>query len=284
MQESFFKPGSRSSKLYLVVSRSTSFRPRFSISGMLILHLQLIIFLQRVYRIFGSNRVLGIWNSLKTSPVLTQFRWSQLVETGFLANRHLFSEVSWLPDLLTSAYPYTPIPGLLALHIRRGDFEGHCLHFAKWSSPMNGFNQFPEMPDQFVPPAAAGRGEYTEEGKEIYLRHCFPDIKQIVGRVEQIRATPAGQGLKNIFIMTNAKKPWLQELKTALDEMGGWEKIVSSRDLELDWEQRYIAQAVDMLIGQRAQVIIGNGVRCDPRFVGRNDADGSGPVARSFRA
>ncbi|KAI0801371.1 hypothetical protein C8Q74DRAFT_1241589 [Fomes fomentarius] len=209
--------------------------------------------------IFGSNRVLGIWNSLKTSPVLTQFRWSQLVENGFLANRHLFSETSWLPDLFTSAYPYTPIPGLLALHIRRGDFESHCLHFAKWSSPMNGFNQFPEMPDQFEPPAAAGRGEYTEEGKEIYLRHCFPDIKQIVGRVEQIRATPAGQGLKNIFIMTNAKKPWLQELKAALDEMGGWEKIVSSRDLELDWEQQYIAQAVDMLIGQRAQVIIGNG-------------------------
>ena len=35
---------------------------------------------------------------------------------------------------------------------------------------------------------------------------------------------------------------------------------MNSRDLELDSEQQYVAQGVDMLIGQRAQVIIGNGV------------------------
>ena len=222
------------------------------------------LFTHTVRRIFGSNRVLGIWDSLKKSPVITQSRWSQLIEDGFLANRHLFTESSgWVPDILDrpSAYPYTPIPGLLALHIRRGDFEGHCLHFAKWSSRMNGLNQFPEMPDKFEPPLAKGWGEYTEEGKEIYLRHCFPDIKQIVQRVEEIRVSPAGQGLKNIFIMTNAKRPWLRDLTQALRKTGGWGKIASSRDLKLSWEQQYVAQAVDMLIGQRAQVIIGNGVR-----------------------
>ncbi|RPD82752.1 hypothetical protein L226DRAFT_450702 [Lentinus tigrinus ALCF2SS1-7] len=211
--------------------------------------------------IFGSKRILGVWDSLKRSPVITQFRWSKLIEDGYIANRHLFSRPSWLSSIFSrpSAYPYTPIPGLLVLHIRRGDFEGHCLHFARWSSQWNGFNQFPELPDHFEPPPTAGWGEYTEEGKNIYLRHCFPDIQQIVDRVAEVRASPAGKGLKNVYIMTNGKRPWIAELKEALNGMGGWEKIASSRELVLDWEQQYVAQSVDMLIGQRAQVLIGNG-------------------------
>ncbi|TCD62115.1 hypothetical protein EIP91_007469, partial [Steccherinum ochraceum] len=38
-----------------------------------------------------------------------------------------------------------------------------------------------------------------------------------------------------------------------------WEKIATRRDLTLDWEQTFVSQAVDMLVGQRAQVLIGNG-------------------------
>ncbi|KAI0756218.1 hypothetical protein C8Q80DRAFT_1127284 [Daedaleopsis nitida] len=211
---------------------------------------------------FGSKRILGIWDSLKRSPVITEFRWSQLIEDGFVANYRLFSSTSWLVSLFSgapSAYPYTPIPGLLALHIRRGDFEGHCLHFARWSSQWNGFNQFAELPDQFEPPPSAGWGEATPEGEQLYLRRCYPTVAQIVERVAAVRATAAGQGLRNVYIMTNAKKPWITELKGALWKMGGWEKIASSRDLSLGWEQQFVAQSVDMLIGQRAQVIIGNG-------------------------
>lgn len=205
--------------------------------------------------------MLGIWPSLKTSPILTEFRWSQLIEDAYTLNRRLFTHVSWFSNLFsTDAYPYDVIPGLLALHIRRGDFEGHCLHFAKWSSQYNGFNQFPELPDHFAQPEQAGWGEPTEEGKQSYLRHCFPDIQQIVQRVSEVRATPAGQGLKDIYIMTNGKKPWVADLKAALRATGGWDHIASSRELVLDKEQQYIAQSVDMLIGQRAQVLIGNGV------------------------
>ncbi|KAH9854362.1 hypothetical protein C2E23DRAFT_818421 [Lenzites betulinus] len=210
--------------------------------------------------IFGSQRVLGIWPSLKSSPILTEFRWSRLIERAYTLNEHLFTSVSWFSRLFNrSAYPYDKIPGLLAIHIRRGDFEGHCLHFAKWSSQYNGFNQYPELPDHFEQPQQAGWGEATEEGKRIYLRHCFPDIPQIVQRVLEVRDTPAGKGLKDIYIMTNGKRPWVAELKAALKETGGWDKIASSRDLVLNKEQQYIAQSVDMLIGQRAQAIIGNG-------------------------
>ncbi|KAI0652646.1 hypothetical protein C8Q79DRAFT_897559 [Trametes meyenii] len=211
--------------------------------------------------LFGSTRVLSIWDSLKTSPILTEFRWSQLIEDAFTANRHLFSKISWWSTLFFSrnAYPYDMIPGLLVLHIRRGDFEEHCMHFATYQSEYNGFNQFPELPERFDPPARSATNEVTEEGIQTYLRHCFPSIPQIVQRVKEVRGTRAGKGLKYIYIMTNGKKPWVAELKDALAKTGGWEKIASSRDLVLNWEQQYVAQSVDMLVGQRAQALIGNG-------------------------
>lgn len=60
--------------------------------------------------------------------------------------------------------------------------------------------------------------------------------------------------------MTNASPAWLEELKVALRKTYDWDQIASSRDLKLSWEQKYVAQTVDMMIGQRAQVFIGNGV------------------------
>ena len=123
-----------------------------------------------------------------------------------------------------------------------------------------GFNSFPEFADQWVPLEGGGWGETTEENMAIYMRRCYPTIEQIVTRIEEIRRSPAGRGLKDIFIMTNGKLDWVQELKDALFAMGGWEKIASSRDMVITKEQKEVAQAVDMMIGERAQVIIGNGV------------------------
>ena len=37
--------------------------------------------------------------------------------------------------------------------------------------------------------------------------------------------------------------------------------ITTARDLELTLEEKYAAQAVDMYIGQRAEIFVGNGVR-----------------------
>jgi len=61
--------------------------------------------------------------------------------------------------------------------------------------------------------------------------------------------------------MTNGKGAWLADLKHALETSGKgqWDEIVTSRDLTLSHEQKYVAQALDMYIGQRAQTFIGNG-------------------------
>ncbi|KII84728.1 hypothetical protein PLICRDRAFT_179075 [Plicaturopsis crispa FD-325 SS-3] len=217
--------------------------------------------------IFGTKRILDIWPTLSKSPMLTQFNWSTLVLSAFEANKALFqSSQSVLYSLLPSfpifsspTNPHAPIPGLLALHVRRGDFSGHCEHLAKWSSTWNGFNAFPGLPDTFEVPAGGGWGENTPENREYYMQHCFPTIEQIVEKVASIRSTPEGKGLKRVYIMTNAPKDWIEEMKEALRADGEWEGIASSRDLKLNWEQRYVAQAVDMMVGQRAQVFVGNG-------------------------
>jgi len=38
-----------------------------------------------------------------------------------------------------------------------------------------------------------------------------------------------------------------------------WEQIASSLQMRISWEQKFVAQAVDMMIGHRADVFVGNG-------------------------
>ncbi|KAH9926412.1 uncharacterized protein B0H18DRAFT_1085010 [Fomitopsis serialis] len=190
--------------------------------------------------IFGSSRVLDIYPGF----------------AAFAANRPLIAPPTfldrWLPSLpfFRPSSPYPMISGLLVLHVRRGDFAEHCEHLARWSARFNGFSSFPGLPDAFEPPPGAGWGENTPENTAVYMRRCFPTVAQIVEKVTAVRETTAGRGLRN---------EWVDELKAALYAMGGVERVMGSRDVQLNWEQKYIAQAVDMLIGQRAQVLIGNG-------------------------
>lgn len=149
-----------------------------------------------------------------------------------------------------------PIPGLLAMHIRRGDFEEHCGRLATYGSRFNGFASFPELPDQFVVPEELG----TPALRAQYARACFPTVAQIVDKVREVRATRVGAGLDRVYVMTNANASWVAELERALAREAKWAAFATKRELVLTDEQRYVAQALDMMIGQRAQVVIGNGV------------------------
>ncbi|CDO74834.1 hypothetical protein BN946_scf185022.g4 [Trametes cinnabarina] len=223
------------------------------------------------FEVFGDPQaMLDIWPELAASPILTHFGWSPLVELAFDTNRDLFFPAdapgTYLTDrpFTTNADRYGMIPGLMAIHVRRGDFEGHCAHLATFSSQYNAFNSFTDMvTDAFVPPAPAPAGPaeaHQDERWETYREHCYPSIEQIVRRVRAVRATRAARGLKKLYVMTNGDTHFVAELRAALWRDQDWEGIASSRDLVLGWEQKYVAQAVDMLIGQRAQILIGNGV------------------------
>ena len=99
----------------------------------------------------------------------------------------------------------------------------------------------------------------------MYMKRCFPTIDQISLRVREVLADQQKvhgnkKELKRVYVMTNGDKEWLEELKEALMEVKQWDAVITSRDIYLSWEAKPVAQAVDMLIGQRAQVFIGNGV------------------------
>jgi FMN phosphatase YigB (HAD superfamily) len=82
-----------------------------------------------------------------------------------------------------------------------------------------------------------------------------------VDKVLDVKATAVGRNLKNVYILTNGVADWTEQLKEALGRAAKWDRIVSSKDIELNKEQKYIAPAIDMMIGQRGQVFVGNGVR-----------------------
>ncbi|KAL6307747.1 hypothetical protein BKA93DRAFT_727123 [Sparassis latifolia] len=214
-----------------------------------------------IYTFGDPNLLLDVWPEFSKSPILTEFGWSPLVERAFDVNRLVFAPFNRKAPYLTgapfttSAERYAPLPGLLALHIRRGDFKQHCHDLAEWRSSYTGYNSFPDLPDKFVVPT----DPTTEARLPLYLQNCYPTIREIVQRVQEVRATPAGRGLMYIYIMTNGDTAWVDQLKRALRATGVWANIASSRDLVVNHEERYVKHAVDMLIGQRAQVFVGNG-------------------------
>jgi hypothetical protein len=195
------------------------------------------------HSIFGSaKRLLPIWPLLRSSPILRSFGWSDLILSGFTANRNLFDPRYPAPDVAKSV-----IDGLLAIHVRRGDFEGHCPFLADTHWDFNGFSAFPEFLDPFTPPPADMEKDAV---RDFYRLRCYPSMEEIVDKVEDVRSAHAG--LRAVYVMTNAPKAWADELVVALKAAYPWELAASSRDMKLNHEQRYVAQAPDMVIGERA--------------------------------
>lgn len=212
----------------------------------------------------NKDQMLPIWPTLSRSPILRQFGWSALAHAAFVSNRALFSPEPLITPYTTTPScahcidPYLPLPGLLAVHLRRGDFVEHCENLGHWGASFNAFASFSSFPDPWVPFEGS-----EEERMSVYMRRCLPTIEQVVEKVEAVRAAVGSSdgGLQNVYVMTNADEAWLEELKDALRAGGAWERIATSRDMVWTPEQKYVSQATDMMIGQRAQVFIGNGVR-----------------------
>ncbi|KAI1785377.1 hypothetical protein LXA43DRAFT_144063 [Ganoderma leucocontextum] len=224
---------------------------------------------------FGvPGNLASIWPDLISTPLLTRFAWSSLVELAFDTNRDLFlppSSLASMPHLsslpyntsaptatTTNAGRYPFIPGLMAIHVRRGDYADHCKFLARLGDPFVSVNSFPSLPDASV-------GKFSDKWRgtpaevAAHRRRCHPSIPEIVAKVLEVRATAAGAGVRGLHIMTNGKPPYIANLKRALWDAAEWDSISSSRDLVLNWEQKFVAQAVDVLVAQRAQVLIGNG-------------------------
>ncbi|KAJ7154466.1 hypothetical protein C8R46DRAFT_1005481 [Mycena filopes] len=227
------------------------------------------------YLFFGSPRVLSVWPSYGDSPTLKYFAWSPLISAALFRNFHLLSHLA-VPNILapsteppyifTSFSPYPSssphIDGLLGLHVRRGDYEGHCAGLAyvgagynSWSllgtpglsKPEDGF-EWPNLPDYLD----AHEGESQQDA---VLRHCWPSSDAIVARVRRLRVLQ--HSLRRVYISTNGEREWVDGL-AALLRAEGWE-VASSLDLELTQQQRAVSQAVDMSILVAAESFVGVG-------------------------
>ncbi|TFK50708.1 hypothetical protein OE88DRAFT_1808951 [Heliocybe sulcata] len=198
--------------------------------------------------LFGTPQVLSLWPSLSASPVLTDFMWSPLVQSAILRNFPLLQ-----PASAKALYSPGTLPGLVAVHLRRGDFKRHCARLSGWGSAYMGFNQFPALPDKFDP---VPHNTSAPALLQYYLEHCLPEIPQIVERLHAVRAERPD--LNRVYLLTNGWGWWLNRLKDALRK-DGWADATSSLDIQLDAAQSYVGMAVDMAIAEKAEVFVGNG-------------------------
>lgn len=210
--------------------------------------------------LWGSDRVLSLWDSFSKSPTSQLLRTSPIVGAAVQRNEYLFLPRGPRPPDPVSPDPYDR---MLAMHIRRGDFEGACLHLAYWNSTFYSWNLLPSLPDKLVFPEHLVWN--STEYQEAHLERCLPEHDQIIQRArvardEYVLASPSKRRTLDVaYLLTNEKGEWLETLKDAL-RRDGWNTIVTSHDLELDSEGIDTSMAIDMDIARKAAVFIGNGV------------------------
>ncbi|KAJ6453085.1 hypothetical protein C8R45DRAFT_1039525 [Mycena sanguinolenta] len=227
--------------------------------------------------LFGSPRLLSLLPGLNASPILGAFAWSPLVHSAVVRNfavlrptdpaalyppprplsltadksSHLSS-----PDIPDS---HRSLTGLVAVHLRRGDYARHCPRLAQWGSGYMGVNTHLSLPDRFVIPTNT-----TPEATEAhYLEHCLPTPAQLAARLHTVRAEhaarhPGEAQLSRVYILTNAWGWFVNSVRSELVK-DGWDEVWGSGDIVLDPAQAGVGMAVDMRIGEGAEVFLGNG-------------------------
>lgn len=206
---------------------------------------------------FGSPESLSLWPTFSTSPVVTGFKWSATVLSALERNVPLIAGRS------LSKHTSRDLENVLALHLRRGDFESHCTHMTKYASGYNSWNLLPELPDRYIPVDTPS----IEDPRDIaeFMRHCWPSINDIVRRAQQVKNDHEMLGLPRldaVYVLTNGDKKWVAELKTALlESRSEWKTVTTSHDLSLkEGPERLAAQTIDMAIASDVGSLIGNGV------------------------
>ncbi|KAH9958798.1 hypothetical protein BGW80DRAFT_1564856 [Lactifluus volemus] len=187
-----------------------------------------------------SKRLLDIWPSLDTSPILTHFSWSLLATAALAANAPIIHPTlsnATPSDFAPSAAP-TPLSGLLALHIRRGDYREHCKD--------TGLQRVPQITGPVPLSGGAQSGQCTS-------RRARTVPCALLSRDRSDRLTCA-----RCACLALAHDD-AQTGDARIQGMDEWEHIETSRDLRLARERRHNFQVVDMAIAQRSEVFLGNG-------------------------
>ncbi|KAF8515214.1 hypothetical protein JB92DRAFT_2717801, partial [Gautieria morchelliformis] len=157
-----------------------------------------------------------------------------------------------------------PLPRLLAVHLRRGDFEQHCAGLERDSAGWQGINEAEGLMDRYTPPLG---GLQTPAEHAEFARHCWPSIDDVMRHVRRVRQEWE-EGLRGrierhwrlntVYVCTNGDTVWWDAITSAL-RADGWE-VRGSADMDFVRDsERIVGLAVDMEIAARAEVFIGNG-------------------------
>ncbi|KDR82465.1 hypothetical protein GALMADRAFT_87810 [Galerina marginata CBS 339.88] len=248
---------------------------------------------------WSTERSISLWDEFKVSPVSRLLGTSGIVQSAIDDNRRLFHSNG-------QSTSKDPFDNVLSIHVRRGDFKEACLEHAAENSTFYNWNLLSFLPDKFYPPAATPgiiipKGRNTPDNEAIFLARCLPSAASITHKVQMAREAylqaspmPARGSLKPnrllrskrpldvLYIMSNDRTVWLDNLKDALRK-DGWDRIVTSGDLKLNSEQKDVSVAVDMDIGRRSAVFIGNGWSSfTSNVVHRRLVDGKEPISIRF--
>jgi hypothetical protein len=214
-------------------------------------------------RTISTSLILSLWPEFRDSPTSRLLKTSPLIDSAIHQNEGLFFDT-------TSIRNPSRYDKLMAIHIRRGDYDDACHMLAKHNSTFYQWNLLPELPDPLITePPLPGAPRRDEEGWEntpnnvaMVQQRCWPTEEQIVEKIMGSKnewEVLAGTKLNVLYVMTNGDEAWFTSLKNNLLARG-WDRVVAAVDLELNPEQFGVAMAIDMDIGRRAAVFIGNGV------------------------
>ncbi|KAF8510832.1 hypothetical protein JB92DRAFT_3118579 [Gautieria morchelliformis] len=87
-------------------------------------------------------------------------------------------------DTSLAADTLSPMPRLLVVHLRRGDFEEHRAGLARDSAGWQGINEAEGRMDRYTPPLG---GLQTPADHAEFGRHCWPSIDDVMQHVRRVR-------------------------------------------------------------------------------------------------
>ncbi|KAF9533178.1 hypothetical protein CPB83DRAFT_867144 [Crepidotus variabilis] len=215
---------------------------------------------------WSGPRSISVWEEFLQSPISRLLKASPIVNAAIRENIAVFSARSVKYTVTAEAKTNKSVEHLdlfksvLSIHVRRGDFQQACLEHASSNSTFYNWNLLPFLPDEFH-----ALPNHRDNQQQI-LDHCWPTAQAILAKVNLARmeyehTLPPGQRggqLKVLYVMSNDRTDWIRGLQKIF-ESDGWAKVVLSRDLILSPQQRDVSVAVDMEIGRRSKVFIGNG-------------------------
>ncbi|KAF6741378.1 hypothetical protein DFP72DRAFT_944923 [Ephemerocybe angulata] len=212
--------------------------------------------------LWGSYRILDIWEEFKKSDVSQLLATSPIVERVVDRNEHLFRT----PQTPAGEDPFKRV---FAVHARRGDFSWACQLLADWKSTFYSWNQLPFLPDRCLP---------TKERLIERINNARDDYEK-----EVFGPTSRSHNIDVLFLLSNDKTPWIKELRHELETRHGW-KIVTSNDIVLkNAQEKDVGMAVDMDLGRKAAIFMGNGVLSyTSNIVHRRLVGGKIPMANRF--